>query len=61
MVYVDPKELGYEPYWRRWMNKWNSNKEKYETLSECLEENYNKYVTPLIKLIYDGEDGEEIG
>lgn len=61
MVYVDPKDLGYNPFWEKWMSKWNANKEKYETLIECLNENYNKYVTPLIKLIFDGEDGDEIG
>ena len=21
MVYVDPKNLGYEPYWQRWLNR----------------------------------------
>jgi dynein heavy chain, axonemal len=22
MVYVDPKDLGYAPYWEKWMNRW---------------------------------------
>ena len=43
------------------MNKWNENKEKFETLIECLNEIFTKYVIPLIKLIFDGENGEEIG
>ena len=61
MVYVDPKDLGYQPYWEKWMNKWNEQKEKFEVLIECLNENFGKYVNPLIKLIFDGENGEEIG
>lgn len=61
MVYVDAKDLGYHPFWEKWMNKWNNNKEKFETMIECLNENFTKYVHPLIKLIYDGEDGDEIG
>jgi len=40
MVYVDPKDLGYAPYYMKWINKWNENKEKFETLIECLNENY---------------------
>jgi hypothetical protein len=29
MVYVDPRNLGYEPYWRKWMLKFTKNKEKF--------------------------------
>lgn len=61
MVYVDPKDLGYVPYYEKWMNKkWNKKKEKFETLIECLKEFFLKYITPLINLIYDGIDGEDI-
>lgn len=40
MVYVDPKDLGYTPFWDKWMSKWNKNKEKYEGLIESLNENF---------------------
>lgn len=55
------QDLGYQPFWDKWMNKWSGQNNKFETLIECLNENFQKYVHPLIKLIYDGEDGEEIG
>ena len=29
MVYVDPRNLGYTPYWNKWMAKWYKSKEKY--------------------------------
>lgn len=29
MVYVDPRNLGYEPYWHKWMLKFTKHKEKY--------------------------------
>jgi dynein heavy chain len=40
MVYVDPKDLGYQPYWEKWMNKWKVNLEKNEILIDCLNENF---------------------
>lgn len=45
------------------MNKWVAKKDNVEneTLIECLNENFIKFVQPLMKLIFDGEDGEEIG
>ena len=36
MVYVDPKDLGYTPYWEKWMNKWKAKAEKNEILIETL-------------------------
>lgn len=32
MVYVDPKDLGYAPYYDKWLNKWS----KFEALHEAL-------------------------
>lgn len=43
------------------MGKWNKNKEKFETLIECLNENFQKYIKPLMDLIFEGIDGEEVG
>lgn len=33
MVYVDPKNLGYEPYWQRWLSQLNRSEEDKETLA----------------------------
>lgn len=39
MVYVDPKNLGYEPYYYKWMiDRWSEKKETYEILIETLNE-----------------------
>jgi dynein heavy chain len=38
MVYVDPKDLGYAPFYEKWMVKWRKNFEKYEGLIESLTE-----------------------
>ena len=43
------------------MGKWYRQKEKCETLIETLNELFTKYIPPLINLIYDGIDGEEVG
>ena len=60
MVYVDPRNLGYTPYWNKWMTKWHKYKEKYETLIDTLNELYPKYIPPLISRIFDGVDGEDM-
>jgi len=61
MVYVDPKNLGYVPFFEKWMGKWLKNKEKNESLISTLDELFLKYVPVLINLIFDGVDGEDIG
>jgi dynein heavy chain len=54
MVFVDPKNLGYKPYFAKWMTKWNEKKEKYEILIDTFKELFPKYVEPCINLIFDG-------
>ncbi|CAF4052588.1 unnamed protein product, partial [Didymodactylos carnosus] len=49
MVFVDPKNLGYKPYWV----KWSTMREKKEERA-CLNRLYEKYVPPLISLILEG-------
>ena len=63
MVYVDPKDLGYDPYWEKWMKKWEKKDygDKTQILIECLRENYEKYIPILIDLIFEGKEGDEIG
>ena len=53
MVYVDPKNLGYLPFWKRWVNA----REK-ESEREVLEALFEKYVPACIDRILDGVDGE---
>ena len=61
MVYVDPKNLGYAPYFEKWMGKWYKQKEKLETLITTLEELFQKYIPQLINLIFEGIEQDEIG
>ena len=55
MVYVDPKNLGYDPYWTKWVNA-RANKQEQMQLTKL----YAKYVTPLIDMVLEGiVDGRE--
>ena len=55
MVYVDPKNLGYDPYWTRWVGT-RANKQEQTTLTKL----YEKFVTPLIDMVLEGiVDGRE--
>jgi dynein heavy chain len=50
MVYMDPKNLGYNPFYQRWANARSSNKSEYD----CMIKFYDKYVNPLMELIQQG-------
>ncbi|XP_057295129.1 dynein axonemal heavy chain 10-like [Hydractinia symbiolongicarpus] len=55
MVYVDPKNLGYDPYWQKWVNSRVNKQEQTE-----LQKLYEKYVKNLIDMILEGiVDGRE--
>lgn len=56
MVYVDPKDLGYAPYYDKWLNKWS----KFEALHEALVDFFQKYIPPLINLIFEGIENDEV-
>jgi len=49
MVYVDPKNLGYEPYWQKWLNK-RANMVEREELVRL----FKKFVPGSIDFICDG-------
>lgn len=49
MVYVDPKNLGYNPFWKKWVNSRNSKQEK-----DWLGQLYDKYVPSCIDMIIEG-------
>jgi len=59
MVYVDPRNLGYEPYWHKWMLKFNKHKEKYAEFITTMNEIYPRYVPILMARIFDGVEREE--
>ncbi|XP_049877279.1 dynein axonemal heavy chain 10 [Pectinophora gossypiella] len=52
MVYVDPKNLGYEPYWKKWLNARNHPEER-----EQLGELFDHYVAGAINYIVYGMFG----
>ena len=56
MVYVDPKNLGYKPYWERWVNALpnKGDREEFHKL-------FSKYVPQCISLILEGVmDGRQM-
>ena len=55
MVYVDPKNLGYEPYWTKWVSARVNKQEQIELMKF-----YEKYVPALIDMVLEGiVDGRE--
>ncbi|KAH1015210.1 dynein axonemal heavy chain 10 [Dendroctonus ponderosae] len=54
MVYVDPKNLGYQPYWDRWVNS-----RKHEPEREAFSEYYNKIVPDLMAYVMEGTLGNK--
>ncbi|KAF8569239.1 hypothetical protein P879_02503 [Paragonimus westermani] len=56
MVFVDPKYLGYEPYWKRWLRGRTTEYEQ-TTLSDL----YDKYIPPVLDRIVEGVlDGKQV-
>ncbi|XP_009082982.1 PREDICTED: dynein heavy chain 10, axonemal, partial [Acanthisitta chloris] len=59
MVFVDPKNLRYKPYWEKWINDRENEQERTE-----LNRLFEKYVPSLIDLIVegivDGKHGEKL-
>lgn len=58
MVFVDDKNLGYEPFWERWVKQ--KTKDYGENIGENLREAYTKYVYACVQRIYEGDTGEEL-
>lgn len=52
VVYVDPHNLGYKPYWDRWLKSRTGLEERAH-----LEELFVRYVDPQIKYIFEGQMG----
>lgn len=53
MVYVDPKNLGYMPYWQRWLTQLLRPEEEKEALAGF----FDVYVSASIALIHEGLSG----
>lgn len=51
MVYVDPKNLGYSPYWQRWLAM------RPERERDKFDEVYERLVPDLMAYVHDGIDG----
>lgn len=51
MVYVDPKNLGFAPYWQRWLNG------RPESEREKLNELYEQLVPDLMAFVHEGIEG----
>ncbi len=61
MVYVDPKNLGYRPYFDKWARDLTARHPGYGVLQGHLEALFDKYVPVLIDFVIDGIRGGEIG
>jgi hypothetical protein len=61
MVYVDPKNLGHQPYYFKWLK---SIQDKYKDVAESIHENlkefYGRFVNQVIDRIFDGLANEEL-
>jgi len=55
MVYVDSRNLGYEPFVQRWLMKHEHVGER-----EALEPLLAKYLGPLVKFVLEGVDGDDL-
>jgi dynein heavy chain len=53
MVYVDPKNLGYRPFYERWA-KLKMEQNNSETIYNSLKELYEKYIPFIIDRIFEG-------
>jgi len=60
MVYVDAKDLGYAPFFERWVKE--KKKSHSDSMSEAFTELYTKFVPQCIDRIFEGNAGgaEEI-
>lgn len=59
MVYVDPKNLGYLPYWQKWLNERQSKAEQ-ENLQALFDKYVNSCVDYILEGIMDGKQGDKL-
>ncbi|XP_042636525.1 dynein axonemal heavy chain 10 [Orycteropus afer afer] len=59
MVYVDPKNLKYEPYWKKWVNQ-IQNKVEQGALQRLFEKYVPYLIDVIVEGIVDGRQGEKL-
>ncbi|XP_075852592.1 dynein axonemal heavy chain 10 [Microcebus murinus] len=59
MVYVDPKNLKYEPYWKKWVNE-IQNKVEQNNLDGLFQKYVPYLITVIVEGIVDGKQGEKL-
>ena len=59
MVFVDPKNLGYKPYWERWVNALPS-KEDREQFIKLFDKYCPQCISLILEGVMDGRQGEKL-
>lgn len=59
MVFVDPKNLGYKPYWERWVNCLPSKGDREEFI-KLFDKYANQCIALILHGIMDGRQGEKL-
>ncbi|ERE76020.1 dynein heavy chain 8, axonemal [Cricetulus griseus] len=60
MVYVDPKNLKYQPYWKKWLQTQIQNKVEQKYLNDLFEKYVPLLIDMIIEGIVDGRQGEKL-
>ncbi|XP_044053526.1 dynein axonemal heavy chain 10 isoform X1 [Siniperca chuatsi] len=58
MVFVDPKNLRYTPYWQRWLN--NRPDREHEVLNKLFEKYVHSSIDMIVDGIVDGKQGQKL-
>ena len=59
MVFVDPKNLGYLPYWERWVNALPNDQDRKEFI-RMFEKYVPQCVSMILEGVVDGRQGEKL-
>ncbi|XP_074916070.1 dynein axonemal heavy chain 10 [Chelonoidis abingdonii] len=59
MVFVDPKNLKYKPYWQKWLNQ-RGNKQEQVELNRLFEKYVPYLIDMIVEGIMDGKQGEKL-
>lgn len=59
MVYVDPKNLGYDPFWYKYVNS-RQNKQERDDLNRLYDKYVNSLIDMVIEGILDGRQGDKM-
>ncbi|XP_038229191.1 dynein axonemal heavy chain 10 [Dermochelys coriacea] len=59
MVFVDPKNLKYKPYWQKWLNQ-RGNKQEQVELNRLFEKYVPYLIDMIVEGIVDGKQGEKL-